>query len=852
MAIQLSGSLQLTGSLFVDGDPVVLANQTSSLNVASASFASTASYADAFTVAGEIVAQTLNVQQVTSSVIYSSGSNVFGNSVSNTQEFTGSLQVSGSSHYLLGNVGIGTASPSEKLDVVGNAKVSGNLTVDTDTLFVDAANNRVGIGTSSPSQKLTVANGYGIFEGIKVGQNGTDIDSTFLGASSLLAFKINGSEKMRITSSGHLALGTTNANPLAINTNNAMLTAEAGGGFSGNLQIGTSGVASDTNDYLGFLSFYSKNGGSGVEAVSKIASQLDGAINSTNLQFQTESAGVVAERMRITSSGNVGIGTTSPTNRLQVQPALISFDLNGLSNGAIALTNNSNGSISPTIGGKSTTSGQPGLQFITGTNDTNTGADMSFSVRESDNTDFLTLTSSAYKFSRYTTSLLEILRNGNVGIGTSSPTYKMEIDGGSAETRLRISTSGTDADEAGIILANSTKTAFNDGIQIAHGAGITTFKDLAGEVQMAIDVSNSRVGIGTSSPAHKLDVQHTITSGGSDAIANFGTSDSGAWANSGHQVVIGGPSVLTYTGLIIYSDSTSGNGQVSFADGRGANDSWRGSVNYNHGNDSMTFATNAAERMRITSSGTLLLNGGDVTVSTSVENGTAQFKTLNANTDPAEEQFYVGNNLGNVDLGNKRGALKFFTGITERMRIDSSGNVLVATTSSTAPHTLTSGEGLMINSSLYLSIARSSDSLFLNRTGSNGGVARFYRDGGTDVGSISVTTTATAYNTSSDYRLKENVVDMTGALDRVDALRPSRFNFIADSETTVDGFIAHEVQAIVPEAVTGEKDAVDEEGNPIYQGIDQSKLVPLLTAGLQEAYALINNLKSRLEALEQA
>jgi hypothetical protein len=62
-----------------------------------------------------------------------------------------------------------------------------------------------------------------------------------------------------------------------------------------------------------------------------------------------------------------------------------------------------------------------------------------------------------------------------VGIGTSSPAYKMEIDGGSAETRLRISTSGTDADEAGIILANSGKVGFNDGIQIAHGAGITTF-----------------------------------------------------------------------------------------------------------------------------------------------------------------------------------------------------------------------------------------------------------------------------------------------------------------------------------------------------------------------------------------
>jgi len=107
---------------------------------------------------------------------------------------------------------------------------------------------------------------------------------------------------------------------------------------------------------------------------------------------------------------------------------------------------------------------------------------------------------------------------------------------------------------------------------------------------------------------------------------------------------------------------------------------------------------------------------------------------------------------------------------------------------------------------------------------------------------------ATSYNTSSDYRLKENVVEITGALDRVDALKPSRFNFIADPEKTVDGFIAHEVQAIVPEAVTGEKDAVDEEGNPVYQGIDQSKLVPLLVGAIKELSAKVATLESQLNA----
>ena len=112
-------------------------------------------------------------------------------------------------------------------------------------------------------------------------------------------------------------------------------------------------------------------------------------------------------------------------------------------------------------------------------------------------------------------------------------------------------------------------------------------------------------------------------------------------------------------------------------------------------------------------------------------------------------------------------------------------------------------------------------------------------------GSISQNgTSAVAYNTSSDYRLKENVVDITGSVDRLKQLKPSRFNFIADGPSrTVDGFLAHEVSSIVPEAVTGIKDAVDADNNIIPQGIDQSKLVPLLVGAMKE-------LTARIEALE--
>ena len=114
--------------------------------------------------------------------------------------------------------------------------------------------------------------------------------------------------------------------------------------------------------------------------------------------------------------------------------------------------------------------------------------------------------------------------------------------------------------------------------------------------------------------------------------------------------------------------------------------------------------------------------------------------------------------------------------------------------------------------------------------------------GATTIGSISIANTATAFNTSSDYRLKENIVDMTGAVDRVKQLKPSRFNFIGEA-ATVDGFLAHEAQAVVPESVTGTKDEVDNNGNAVYQGIDQAKLVPLLVGAIKE-------LTARIEALE--
>ena len=120
----------------------------------------------------------------------------------------------------------------------------------------------------------------------------------------------------------------------------------------------------------------------------------------------------------------------------------------------------------------------------------------------------------------------------------------------------------------------------------------------------------------------------------------------------------------------------------------------------------------------------------------------------------------------------------------------------------------------------------------------------FHNPNGT-IGTISTNGSSTSFNTSSDYRLKENVVTDWDATSRLKQLKPSRFNFKADTDVTLDGFLAHEVSSIVPEAVTGEKDAVDDDGNIVPQSIDQSKLVPLLVKTIQE-------LEARITALENA
>ena len=184
------------------------------------------------------------------------------------------------------------------------------------------------------------------------------------------------------------------------------------------------------------------------------------------------------------------------------------------------------------------------------------------------------------------------------------------------------------------------------------------------------------------------------------------------------------------------------------------------------------------------------------------------------------------------------------TGGTERMRIDSGGTVLVGNSTNASSQAtklysyqsaVTGGPACIVCDKSAAGTIGSNQILFVNSNGV--------------VGSIVTTGSATSYVTSSDYRLKENIVLMTGALNKVAKLKPVTYTWKVDGSSS-EGFIAHELQAIVPDCVTGEKDAVDEEGNIKPQGIDTSFLVATLTAAIQEQQTIINDLKARITALE--
>jgi len=407
-----------------------------------------------------------------------------------------------------------------------------------------------------------------------------------------------------------------------------------------------------------------------------------------------------------------------------------------------------------------------------------------------------------------------------VGIGTDSPQTDLHIKetGGLARIRLEGTASAADNFEFG----QGTTGVVNSGFEIRDVDAAAT--------RLVID-TNGKVGIGTSSPNSPLEVSngtenqridfasglvylmarnassyitqeyvaniHKFTgygdNGSNEAMriddagrVMIGTTTEGA-ANEAEDLTIASTGQV---GITIRS-TDSGGGRIYFSDGTSGTPEYAGYQIYNHSSNEMIFGTNAVERMRI--SGNQILIG-----------------TTSA----------VGSSNAGLELSGNDG-----------------NNFLRTSTTATTGY---------------------DQYVFINGNGV--------------VGRITTSGSGTTYGSGSDYRLKENVVDISDGITRVKQLSPRRFNFIADADTTVDGFLAHEAATVVPEAVTGTKDGVevwkeheelpdgvsvgdnklDDDGNtiPDYQGIDQSKLVPLLTAALQEAIAKIETLETKVAALE--
>lgn len=329
-----------------------------------------------------------------------------------------------------------------------------------------------------------------------------------------------------------------------------------------------------------------------------------------------------------------------------------------------------------------------------------------------------------------------------------------------------------------------------------------------------VDATNNRVGIGTSSP-------------------NKSSSSTALTVNTS--------SAANYSALELSSGNTL---------------NWH--INANNaavydvtaGTRPRVFYTNGSERMRLDSSGRLAIGTSSpsdaLTVSTSAVNGGV---TVSGSTDPQyflnssggnQARFKISDSSSMIQTGSWTNIpVGFYTNGTERVRI-SSGNLLVGTTTQNGTDGITLKGG------------GTDPEVMLNKTYSGNINGVRCQHNSTYVGGITYNNTSTAFNTSSDHRLKENVVDMTGAITRVKSLQPKRFNFIADDSVTVDGFIAHEAATVVPEAVTGTHNEVDDDGNPVYQGIDQSKIVPLLVGALNEAIAKIETLETKVAALENA
>ena len=546
--------------------------------------------------------------------------------------------------------------------------------------------------------------------------------------------------------------------------------------------------------------------------------------NGANLRISdNDSAGAV------TIDTKVGIGTTSPNG---------SLDIGGNSDNNIQaiLTRGSDTNFQVQFRNESSSNnvGEPQGKLGLFYND-NDIVGLQFARGSSTGAGALLLTTGGTEHVRLTSA-------GNLGIGTASPGQKLGVAGNirfeAADPTLEFNNGGA------MVYARAANT-----LQFASGGGPSSPQE-----KLRIDSNGnllhgvSAVEDTTNNSGTKLITTGDLQIDGDQKTLVFRSTASTAQKQSGIQWWNENGAGVQSAIHCIREAVSNAPGALAFYTSSNVD------TTDNNGQGAIT------ERMRIDSSGKvgigttspgvmLDIRANDPGIQLVDTGGTSTY----ANID------YIGDTLmftsrggssshGYIDFRGYNGA----SAVT-RMRITPSGRVGIGTTSPTDDLDV-HGSVTFLNTSTNIG---SSQMYFNNEV--SGGAYRIRFDADDDIrGSISVSSSGTTYNTSSDYRLKENITAISDGITRLKTLKPSRFNWKKDSSTTVDGFIAHEVTA-VPEAVTGTKDGVATEdskdhkkGDPIYQQIDQSKLIPLLTAALQEAITKIETLETKVAALEAA
>jgi hypothetical protein len=737
-----------------------------------------------------------------------------------------------------------------------------------------------------------------------------DIDTgIYSPGANQVAISTGGTQRATIDSSGRLLVGTSSVvGTSADNSYYALLTvkgAATSSGAQGQMALvrGEGSAAITAGETIGRIVFADSNAGN----YALIDCTADGTAGSGDypgrLVFATTADGASSptERLRITSDGKLGLGTSSPSERLTVSGNISCNGTLDLTDSTIDLYSQTTNAASKTyqqfsdIGGTQTeqvyfkangeayfrnsvgvgTTSPSSLLQLTGSgvganylviNASSSGSEtLEVGVPSGGGNVQLTAThtgggsnSAGFIFrtragSSGTAERARIDSSGRLGLGTSAPASFLHVDSDNTYGSVVLSRDGGAAGRRPFGIGISGATDANLRISASNDTtGANAFT-----TQLIDITADGKVGIGTTSPAGNLGVQvdtgKDVTVGltsGSPMITY--RNGSGAWFHVGKHP--------TSDALIFSNGATTTTNEMARFDNAGrllvgtsSSRAMFGSVNNRvqiegdgHANSSLSLTRTGggAPQINLASSANtsfgLVSSGNDLGLITFMgADGTAM---RNAAEIYAEVD-------GTPGAGDMPGRLVFGTTAdgasspTERMRVDSAGTVLIGATSFPGAGTSTTGVGFGTSGSI--SVHRSlATPCFFGRS-NDGEVIALY-SGTTQRGTVSISGATTTYGSVSDYRLKENIAPISGAASKVSQLKPSKFNFIEFPEQTVDGFIAHEVQEVVPEAVIGSKDAIDEDGKPIYQSIDQSKLVPLLTAALQEALAKIETLEQRL------